>query len=142
LPEICCDRERIYQVFENLLVNAVKYGGNAGQPRIEIGYQDGGAYHQFYVKDNGTGIDPKFHRKIFEMFYRLNGAGGIEGTGLGLSIVERIIEHHGGKVWVDSEKGKGATFYFTVPKARAEISAPEAGLASDKRDLRSDDHER
>jgi len=142
LPDIYCDGERIYQVFENLLVNAVKYGDNAGQPRIEIGYRDGGAFHQFYVKDNGPGIDPKFHRKIFEMFYRLNGAEEIEGTGLGLSIVERIIEHHGGKVWVDSEKGKGATFYFAVPKARVEITAPEAGLAPDKRGLRSDDHER
>jgi len=71
LPRIWCDRERIYQVFENLLVNAIKFMGDNDSPIIEVGYQGKGAFHQFYVRDNGIGIDPKHHRRIFEMFHRL-----------------------------------------------------------------------
>jgi len=115
-PMIYCDPERIHQVFENLVVNAIKYLGESAEPRIEIGYEDKGATHRFYVRDTGMGIDPKFHRKIFEMFERLPQAKKTEGTGLGLAIVEKIVEHHGGRVWVDSRKGAGATFYFTLPK--------------------------
>lgn len=116
LPIIYCDGERIYQVFENLLSNAVKFAQGTRNPKIEVGYQEKGAFHQFYVKDNGIGIDPKYHRKVFEMFHRLKEAEDQEGSGLGLAIVHRIIDHHGGKVWVESEKAKGATFYFTLPR--------------------------
>jgi two-component system CheB/CheR fusion protein len=117
LPTINCDRERIYQVFENLLVNAIKFMGDTKNPEIEIGYEDRGDFHRFYLRDNGIGIDPKYHREIFEMFYRLREIEDEEGTGLGLAIVERIVNNHGGNVWVESKKGKGATFYFTLPKA-------------------------
>jgi PAS domain S-box-containing protein len=116
LPTIYCDGERIYQVFENLLANAVKFVRGTGNPKIEIGYVEKGAFHQFYVKDNGIGIDPKYHRKIFEMFHRLKEGKDQEGSGLGLAIVNRIINHHGGEVWIESEKAKGATFYFTLPR--------------------------
>jgi len=116
LPTISCDPERMYQVFENLLVNAVKFTVAATKPKIQVGYEDAGQFHQFYVRDNGVGIDPKHHRKIFEMFHRLQETEDKEGTGLGLAIVERIVNNHGGKVWVESEKGKGAIFYFTLPK--------------------------
>jgi len=71
------------------------------------------------VRDNGIGIDPKYHRKVFEMFYRLNENEAEEGTGLGLTIVERIVRNHGGRIWLKSEKGKGATFYFTLPRLPA-----------------------
>jgi PAS domain S-box-containing protein len=118
LPTIFCDGQRIYQVFENLLVNAVKFTRKMETPRVEIGYEDKGEFHQFFVKDNGIGIDPKNHRKIFEMFQRLGEAENEEGTGLGLAIVERIVNNHGGRVWVESEKGKGAAFYFTLPKRK------------------------
>jgi signal transduction histidine kinase len=124
LPLICCDRDRIYQVFENLLVNAVKFIGNTRTPRIEVGYEDKGALHQFYVRDNGIGIDSKYHARIFEMFQRLKEVEDKKGTGLGLAIVDRIVTSHGGTVWVDSEKGKGATFYFTLQKA------PEGSLSN------------
>ena len=117
LPSIHCDRERMFQVFENLFVNAIKFTREAKNPRIEIGHDDTESHHQFYLRDNGIGIDPRYHRKIFEMFQRLNEIKYEEGTGLGLSIVERIVNDHGGRVWVESEKGKGATFYFTLPKA-------------------------
>jgi len=116
LPTIYCDGERIYQVFENLLVNAIKFTAAVKNPKIEIGYVDRRGSHQFYVRDNGIGIDPKHHRKIFEMFHRLREIEDEEGTGLGLSIVDRVVHNHGGKVWVDSEKGKGTTFHFTLPK--------------------------
>jgi signal transduction histidine kinase len=116
LPTIQCDRERIAQVFQNLLTNAIKYMGDTKNPTIEIGYDDNGNFHRFYVRDSGIGIDPKYHQKIFKMFRRSKEVGGAEGTGLGLAIVEKIVKSHGGKAWVESEKGKGATFYFTLPK--------------------------
>lgn len=116
LPTICCDPERMYQVFENLLVNGIKFTGSADRPVIEIGCRDSGDSHQFYVRDNGIGIDSKHHRRIFEMFHRLQEIEDKDGTGLGLAIVDRIVNNHGGKVWVESEKGKGAIFYFTLPK--------------------------
>ncbi|MCK4389937.1 MAG: PAS domain S-box protein [Desulfobacterales bacterium] len=116
LPTVCCDGERIYQVFENLLVNATKFTGGTKNAKVEIGYEDRGDFHQFYVRDNGIGIDPKYHLKIFETFQRLKEIEDQEGTGLGLAIVDRIVNNHGGRVWVESEKGKGATFYFTMPK--------------------------
>ena len=116
LPTIYCDGERIYQVFENLLGNATKFVQGTGNPKIEVGYEEGETFHQFYVKDNGIGIDPKYHWKVFEMFHRLKEVKDLEGSGLGLAIVHRIIDHHGGRVWVESEKAKGATFYFTLPR--------------------------
>jgi PAS domain S-box-containing protein len=119
LPTIYCDGERIYQVFENLLVNAIKFMGATKDPKIEVGYEDMGNFHRFYVRDNGIGIDPEYHRKIFEMFHRLREIADETGTGLGLAIVERIVKNHGGKVWVESVKGQGATFYFTLPKVEA-----------------------
>jgi PAS domain S-box-containing protein len=116
LPAIYCDGERIYQVFENLLVNATKFIGATKDPKIEVGYEDREDFHQFYVRDNGIGIDPNYHKKIFEMFHRLGEIEDETGTGLGLAIVERIVKHHGGKVWVESEKGQGAAFHFTLLK--------------------------
>ncbi len=116
LPTISCDGERIYQVFQNLLVNAIKFMGDTESPQIEIGYADMGDFHQFSVRDNGIGIDPKYHRRIFEIFHRLKKIEDEEGTGIGLAIVYRIVTDHDGKVWVESEKGKGAIFYFTLPK--------------------------
>ena len=116
LPMVRCDGEQIYQVFENLLVNAIKFTRNSDMPRIEVGYEDKGPFHQFFVRDNGIGIAPQYHRKVFEMFCRLKQVEDEDGTGLGLAIVERIVSGHGGKAWVESEEGKGATFYFSLPK--------------------------
>ncbi|MBW2317466.1 MAG: PAS domain S-box protein [Deltaproteobacteria bacterium] len=121
LPTIYCDEERMFQVFENLLVNAIKFTSYTNNPKIEIGYEDRGGFHQFYVRDNGIGIDPKHHQSIFEIFHRLKQIQDEEGTGLGLTIVNKIIYNHGGKVWVESEKGKGATFNFTLPKAPSSV---------------------
>jgi two-component system CheB/CheR fusion protein len=115
LPVIHCDGERLYQVFDNLIGNAIKFQRSTENPKIEVGYEQKGEYHQFYVKDNGIGIDPKYHHKIFERFYRLKETEDEEGTGLGLAIIERIVNNHGGRVWVESNRGEGAAFYFTIP---------------------------
>jgi two-component system sensor kinase FixL len=115
-PVVYCDANKIHQVFQNLISNAVKFMQDSKKPKIEVGYKDQGDFHEFYVKDNGIGIDPQYHKKIFEVFCRLREIEDKEGTGLGLSIVERIVNSHGGKVWVKSKKGRGATFYFTLPK--------------------------
>jgi signal transduction histidine kinase len=116
LPSVQCGKSRLVQVFVNLLTNAVKYMGENPAPRIQIGWQDGGDFYEFFVADNGIGIEPQYHEKIFELFQTLRELEGVEGTGVGLAIVKRIIEYHQGKVGVTSEKGKGSTFHFTLPK--------------------------
>jgi signal transduction histidine kinase len=116
LPMIRCDEQRMGQVLENLLVNAVKFMGNVQNPRIDVGYEDKGGLHQFYVRDNGIGIDPTCHKKVFHVFRQLKEIEDQEGTGIGLAIVAKNIEGHGGKIWVESEKGQGATFFFALPK--------------------------
>ena len=97
----------------NLIENSIKYIGKPVQPKIEIGYQADGKYPAFFVRDNGIGIDSSQHAKVFELFYKVNK--GSEGTGAGLAIVKRIIEVHGGRIWVDSELGKGTTVWLTLP---------------------------
>jgi len=115
-PKIMCDKDRIIQVFTNLLSNSIKYLGDNKKPEIEIGFQEEKEKYIFFVKDNGIGIDPIYHQKIFELFHSLKDIKDVEGTGVGLTIVKRIIDNHHGKIWVDSEKGKGATFYFSILK--------------------------
>lgn len=114
LPIIHCKRMRIFQVFENLIQNSIKYMGDSESPVIEVGCKETGRFHEFYVKDNGIGIDPKYHQRIFQIFQRLKEVNA-KGTGIGLTLVEKIAEIHGGSVRIESEKGKGATFYFTLP---------------------------
>jgi len=116
LPVIYGDRIRLREVFENLIGNAAKYMGKQESPRIEVGVRDG-KEPVFFVKDNGLGIEPHYHTKIFGLFDKLDANS--EGTGIGLALVKRIIETHGGKIWVESEGlGKGSTFCFTIPDGR------------------------
>lgn len=116
MPTIFCDRMRMSQVFTNLMSNANKFmGEDNSSPTIELGYKDQSSCHTFYVKDNGIGIDKEYHEKIFQSFQRLDDVK-TEGSGIGLSIVKKIVEGFGGRIWVESEKGKGATMYFTLPK--------------------------
>ncbi|MBN2372688.1 PAS domain-containing protein [bacterium] len=122
-PICVCEPERILQVFMNLLSNAIKFMSSAREPVIEIGYKDTKNEHEFYLKDNGIGIDKENHEKIFVIFQRVQDVEGIEGTGVGLTIVKKIVEDHGGRVWVESEKGKGSTFYFTISKAITKSAA-------------------
>ena len=114
LPMVYGDRVRLVEVMQNLIDNSTKYSNPASAPCIEIGTkEDAQAQRIFFVQDNGIGIDPQFHERIFGLFNKLDPK--TEGTGIGLTLVKRIIEVHGGKIWVESDPGKGATFYFTLP---------------------------
>ena len=112
-PIIYCDFTRIVQVVQNLITNAVKFMGEQTDPLIEINAEERGDEYVFFVRDNGMGIEAKYHEQIFGLFNKLNS--NTDGLGIGLGIVKRIIEVHGGRVWVESELGKGASFYFTLP---------------------------
>ena len=114
LPSIYGDRSRLFEVYQNLIDNAVKYMGNQPKPYIEIGSRQENGNTVFYIKDNGMGIDSRYHEKIFNLFEKLDSEA--EGTGIGLALAKRIIELHGGLIWVESEGlGKGSTFCFTLP---------------------------
>jgi len=115
-PTVYCDADRIYQVLDNLLGNAIRFAKVTDRPKIAVGCEDAGNAYRCYVSDNGPGIDAAQHQRIFDAFQRIPEKGNEEGTGLGLTIVQRLVRRHGGDVWVESEKGKGATFYFTLPK--------------------------
>lgn len=125
LPAALSERSQLEQVFANLISNALKFlGTDNPQPRIEIGgaYRDG--MSEYWVKDNGIGIDPQFHQKIFGMFHRLEELPEAEGTGIGLAIVQRIVEKHGGKIWIESKRGEGAAFHFTIASSHLLLSEP------------------
>ncbi|MFA4992329.1 MAG: ATP-binding protein, partial [Candidatus Omnitrophota bacterium] len=117
-PKVTCDRIRISEVFSNLVSNAIKYTKKDTRPVIEIGWADKGGFFEFYVKDNGIGIEKQYHDKIFQIFQRLHARDEYEGTGAGLTIVKKIVENHSGRIWVESEPGKGSVFYFTLPKSQ------------------------
>jgi signal transduction histidine kinase len=117
LPIVHGDRLRLREVFENLIDNAVKYLGSQPEPIIEIGTKRKNGDQIIFVRDNGLGIDAMYHTKIFNLFEKLNPS--IEGTGIGLALIKRIVEVHGGKIWVESEgAGKGSMFCFTIPDGR------------------------
>lgn len=116
LPDIVCDVPRVTELFRNLIVNAIKYNKNP-EKTIEIGVRaDSSAGHPvFYVRDNGIGIEPRFHGDIFRIFKRLNVEDdSVKGTGVGLTFVKKIVERHGGRIWLESDLGAGTTFYFTL----------------------------
>ena len=105
------------QVFVNLISNAIKFTREREHACIEVGYRMDGSTLVCFVKDNGVGFNMKYMNKLFGVFQRLHSADQFEGTGVGLSIVRRIVERHGGKVWVDGGQDQGATFYFSLPDA-------------------------
>lgn len=115
LPDVAADPARVEQVFANLIGNALKFN-ESEQPFVRVGVRGvGGGMVTFYVQDNGIGIDPKYHERIFGPFERLHGREEYEGTGAGLAIVKRVVETLGGRIWVESEAGAGATFLFMLP---------------------------
>lgn len=116
LPPVYGERKGLVQVMENLMSNAVKYiGEDNAKPCIDVGMKRKNGQNIYFVRDNGIGIKKIYFNKIFEVFQRLPSTNVMEkGTGIGLAIVKRIIEHHGGKIWVSSEPGKGTTFFFTL----------------------------
>ena len=122
-PTVCGDRPRLREVLENLVDNAVKFMGDQPHPRIEIGVRRDDDETVFYVRDNGMGIEPRYHDKVFGLFERLDAKA--EGTGVGLTIVKRVVDVHGGRVWVESQgDGQGCAFCFTLPN-KSELTHEE-----------------
>lgn len=113
LPEVLADEKQMVAVFENLLSNAIKFRGDA-RPRVDIRGEIADGFHTISVEDNGCGIKPEYHEKIFEPFKRLHGRE-IPGSGLGLTLCRKIIRAHSGKIWVESDGMAGTVARFTVP---------------------------
>jgi signal transduction histidine kinase len=120
MPTITADPSQMISLFQNLIDNAIKFRGEE-RPRIHISAERKEEGWVFSVRDNGIGIDSEDSEKIFGMFQRLHSSAAYPGTGIGLATCRKIVESHGGKIWVDSEPGKGSTFYFTIPYKEATL---------------------
>ncbi|QDU10860.1 PAS domain S-box protein [Gimesia aquarii] len=115
LPVVLADKRLLTQLFQNLIGNSIKYGSEE-QTVIEIGAERDGHHWQFYIKDNGIGIAPEYHERIFHVFQRLHLKEEYTGTGIGLATCKKVVDRFGGRLWVDSQLGQGSTFYFTIPE--------------------------
>ncbi len=116
LPVVAADPAQLTQVFQNLIGNSIKFRGTA-RPLVRVTARESPEEWTFSVADNGIGIDPQYSELIFGLFQRLHTSQEYEGTGIGLTLCQKIVERHGGKIWVESQLGKGAAFHFTIPKA-------------------------
>ncbi len=125
LPPARGDQALLRQVWVNLLSNAVKYTGQRAEAAIEVGAATANGENTYWVKDNGAGFDMRFADKLFGVFQRLHSDAEFEGTGIGLAIVKRIVTRHGGRVWAESEVGKGTAMYFTLPAISEEHHEPQ-----------------
>ena len=116
MPKLLCNRTLMVQIFQNLLSNALKFCKT--EPRIQVSashHSESASYWKISIKDNGIGIDLRYHDKIFEIFKRLNRREEFQGTGIGLAICKKAVEYHGGKIWMESKLGEGTNFFFTIP---------------------------
>ncbi|NFV79456.1 sensor histidine kinase [Magnetospirillum aberrantis] len=118
LPVVMADNVQLGSLFQNLIGNALKYRRDDVRSEVVIGCESRGEWWEFYVADNGIGIDAQYHRQIFDLFRRLHPRDRFPGTGIGLAICQRVVERHGGRIWVESVVGQGSTFRFTLPKVR------------------------
>lgn len=114
LPVLTCDAAKVGLLFQNLISNGLKYNKSEA-PTVHISAKRKGKMWEFAIQDNGIGIDPKFHDRIFQIFKRLHGRTAYQGTGIGLALCQKVVVGHGGQIWVDSTPRQGATFYFTLP---------------------------
>jgi signal transduction histidine kinase len=117
MSRMYCDRSRMYQVFSNLIGNAIDHMGPRRDARIEVSIDEDDSQHEIVVSDNGRGVDPAHRDRIFEVFQSIGTrSDGRRGTGMGLAIVKKIVEKRGGRVWLESEPGCGARFHVTLPR--------------------------
>ncbi|MBX3439609.1 MAG: PAS domain S-box protein, partial [Planctomycetaceae bacterium] len=130
LPQVMADGLQLEQLFQNLIGNSIKYCSEE-RPIVEIGAEPEAGFWRFYVKDNGIGIDPEYHHRIFQIFQRLHRKEEYPGTGIGLAICKKVVERLGGRLWVESRSGQGSTFYFTLA---AVSSTPNGGQDDDSFD--------
>jgi len=122
LPRVRADPTQVAQLLQNLIANAIKFRGER-RPLVQLSATLDGGQWRFCVRDNGIGIDPKHRERVFGIFERLHTSSEYPGTGIGLSICKRIVQRHGGRIWVESEPGRGSHFYFTLPAAIADDAA-------------------
>ena len=125
-PTVMGDATQLIQLLRNLVSNGIKYRGEE-PPRVNIGVGQKGNEWVFSIRDNGIGINPNHYERIFQMFQRLHHRSEYPGTGIGLAICQRIVERHGGYIWVDSELGRGSTFFFTIPIVEREVTTMPQG---------------
>ena len=124
LPTVDADPIQMSQVLQNLIGNALKFGGD-GSPNVHISSEERPEEWVLSVRDDGIGIAPHHYERIFKMFQRLHHRSEYEGSGIGLALCHKIVQRHGGRIWVESELGKGSTFYFSIPKT------PDLGLGQE-----------
>ncbi len=139
LPEVLADSGQLIQLFQNLIGNALKFVAD-GHPHVRVAVTSDDGLVRISISDDGIGIDPRFEKRIFEVFQRLHTREEYPGTGIGLAVCRKIIERHGGRIWVESEPGRGATFHFTLQPAgrvaeatgrrRPSLKLAESGEAS------------
>ncbi len=115
LPHVRADEGQLAQLFQNLIGNALKFRG-PGVPRVHVSCSDQAKQYEIIVADNGIGIEPQYFERIFMLFQRLHTMGEYPGTGIGLAICKKVVERHGGAIWVTSQPGEGSQFHFTLPK--------------------------
>jgi chemotaxis family two-component system sensor kinase Cph1 len=118
MPTLSVDESQVAQVFQNLIANALKFRSER-PPEIHVGARPEEGGWVLWVRDNGIGINPQYFERIFQVFQRLHTRKTYPGTGIGLAICKKVVERHGGRIWVESKPGQGATFYFSIPKASA-----------------------
>lgn len=125
LPDVDCDPGLLKVVFFNLLANAAKFTRKSKGPVVGVGTCQSNGVTAFFVRDNGVGFDPKYADKLFGVFQRLHHQEDFEGTGIGLATVQRIIHRHGGRIWAESQPGRGATFFFTLAGGNPKVPTPD-----------------
>ncbi|HWG85019.1 MAG TPA: ATP-binding protein, partial [Deinococcales bacterium] len=119
LPAVLADRTQLAQLLQNLLSNAIKFRREGVPPRVQVSARPEGGMVRFSISDNGIGVDSQYFDRIFVIFQRLHGKEEFGGSGIGLAVCKKIVERHGGRIWMDSRPGEGSTFHFTLRAAEA-----------------------